>query len=138
MPSGTFVPRLHLVALFAMAFGAWRLVAAMEQWRLWRYWRLTDPSAAELYELEAQFFAALALIGLVVAVAALRRQVTLDAAGPFLASPGAHRRRALMLLAVGALLGFLLHSGQRWFEIDRCLDRGQRWEPTVLLCVSWR
>lgn len=46
----------------------WRGSISIYWWRQWRLWRATDPSAAELYELNFQFEASVALMGLAIAI----------------------------------------------------------------------
>ena len=51
-----------------LVIGGWRGVLSLYWWRQWRLWRENDPSGAELYELNFRIEAALALLGLAVAV----------------------------------------------------------------------
>lgn len=62
-------PILGWTAIVAgLAIAAWRGALSVYWWRQWRLWRADDPSAAELYELNFQTEAALALLGLAVAI----------------------------------------------------------------------
>jgi hypothetical protein len=47
----------------------WRLVGAIANWRQWRRWAATDPSAAELYQINLWFD--LAAAAFAAAIAAL-------------------------------------------------------------------
>ena len=74
MPDITTDPhrRRPVLGWIAVATGlviaGWRGAMSIQWWRQWRLWRATDPSAAELYELNFRTEAALALMGLAIVI----------------------------------------------------------------------
>jgi hypothetical protein len=64
------VPGWVAVATGLVIF-VWRGSLSIHWWRLWRQWREADPSGAEVYELSYRIEAAMALIGLAIAVIGL-------------------------------------------------------------------
>ena len=119
----------------AIALGVWRFGSAAEQWRLWRIWRATDPSAADLYHTNALFHLGTSLAAFVLAAVILRMgrpsQRTAERQGAERA--GAHRLWIAVVL--GVALGSALHIGVRWLRVDRCLDSGGAWDHATLVCL---
>ena len=60
MPTRTLARRA--LALIGGLIAGWRLVGAIANWREWRRWAATDPSAAELYQLNLWFDVATAAV----------------------------------------------------------------------------
>ncbi|MSV35537.1 MAG: hypothetical protein EXQ47_08070 [Bryobacterales bacterium] len=53
-----------------LAFSVWRVILALHWFREWTQWKISDPSAAELYEVNFWFEVVFCGVGLAVAVAA--------------------------------------------------------------------
>jgi hypothetical protein len=43
-------------------------------------------------------------------------------------------RKVIVVMAVAAVLAFLLWKAKAWLDIDRCLDAGGRWDYGAGTC----
>lgn len=62
-----------VAAVLALAGACWCAVDGVQQWRLWREWRVADPSAADLYQTNGIADLVFVVIALLVAAILLRR-----------------------------------------------------------------
>ena len=131
----------EVVASGLFAFGLWRLWVALEQWLLWRRWRVADPSAADLYltNVYVESFGFLLAVAAGIAVLWLRRSRAPAGSGARPARPaGLPGGRVVLVLITAVLWASLLIYGARWLAVDGCLDAGGRWDSAERLCMPNR